>query len=720
MKSPLITSVLASFLVDWALADGFVSFPITKGKGIPAKDAPPKNLKFSKILSNIPAALGNMVLQYNINFELGTPAQSFSAAIDTGSSDLWVVESSNPYCVQNGINNVTYNPGDEIDCSSIGGFFTSAKSSTYEDIRDDFYIQYGDYTFAQGAWATDVLHVGSAVLNNFTFGDASETNSSAAVFGVGYTTNEASNFVETNYFTYNNLPVALKQQGLTESVAYSLYLNDIDSDEGAILFGAVDHDKYVGQLFEIPIVNPNEGLTWRNGTPVPLLELVVDVNQVDINLGYCGNTTSIDTVTSEGPLIALLDSGTSFSILPSYIAQPIVNALNATLEGSEEEGYVYVADCSIASNPANFLSFYFSGVPVKVDLRQFLISNSTFYSDAIENACIVGIDDAGSNDNNAILGDTFLRGVYAVFDLESNSIALAEANYNSTSTNIENISNGIPSALAASSVKSTISCPSTSTATSASSSTASSNLTVTSGSASSPSKTGATSGHVSVSLSALHTVVTPSAEKSFEGVATVVSGRTITIPCSKCTEAATTAASSAPTAESSIVTVISGKTVTVPCSETAATAAESSIVTVISGKTVTVPCSETTATHVPATKAAESSTVTVISGKTVTVPCSEAPENTPSGSSAYPATESTQSSSPVGPNVTTSVPNSTPSTSSSTVEFSSGSTTGTNAVPVAPADSGIPSNAPVVGSASMTSISMIVASFAAISCFLVV
>jgi hypothetical protein len=74
------------------------------------------------------------------------------------------------------------------------------------------------------------------------------------VLGIGYTTDEA---VVNHQSSYANLPKAMVADGLINSNAYSLWLNDLDANTGSILFGGVDSDKYTGDLETLPIQKIN-------------------------------------------------------------------------------------------------------------------------------------------------------------------------------------------------------------------------------------------------------------------------------------------------------------------------------------------------------------------------------------------------------------------------------------------------------------------------------
>ncbi|EHL01991.1 putative aspartic-type endopeptidase OPSB [Glarea lozoyensis 74030] len=64
-------------------------------------------------------------------------------------------------------------------------------------------------------------------------------------------------------------------------------------------------------------------------------------------------------------------------------------------------------------------------------------------------ACVFGVAPAGSS--TAVLGDTFIRSAYLVYDLANNEISIAQTTFNATATNVLEITTGsdsVPSATA--------------------------------------------------------------------------------------------------------------------------------------------------------------------------------------------------------------------------------------------------------------------------------
>ena len=63
---------------------------------------------------------------------------------------------------------------------------------------------------------------------------------------------------------------------------------------------------------------------------------------------------------------------------------------------------------------------------------------------------------APSQGTTSVLGDTFLRSAYVVYDLANNEISLAQTNFNSTSSHVLEIGSGTGSVPGATSVNSAI------------------------------------------------------------------------------------------------------------------------------------------------------------------------------------------------------------------------------------------------------------------------
>jgi Eukaryotic aspartyl protease len=83
---------------------------------------------------------------------IGTPPQTLSLQIDTGSSDLWVEFAGSSFCESEG------NP-----CAA-SGTYDNTTSSTYHYLNSLFNINYADFTQAVGDYATETFQIGGTVL----------------------------------------------------------------------------------------------------------------------------------------------------------------------------------------------------------------------------------------------------------------------------------------------------------------------------------------------------------------------------------------------------------------------------------------------------------------------------------------------------------------------------------------------------------------------------
>jgi hypothetical protein len=283
-------------------------------------------------------------------------------------------------------------------------------------------------------------------------GLAYNSSSSVGVLGIGYDVNEASNSGSSNMdpsapaaFVYPSIIDTMVSQGLIASKAYSLYLDDLEASTGSIIFGGLDSDKYHGSLLQIPVV-PD---TLDNGTQV-YAEFGVALTGFSIT-SQTGSTTSLTTSSYAEP--AILDSGTTATYLPDRLVELIIEKING-VDDSQNSGNIYV-DCSMLNNASMTFDFSFggaNGLTIKVPVSElvFNINSSAFATGTsttpdlpFSSTCAFGILPAGQNP--LILGDTFLRSAYVVYDLSNNLIAIAQTNFNSTTSSIVDFKAGATS-----------------------------------------------------------------------------------------------------------------------------------------------------------------------------------------------------------------------------------------------------------------------------------
>ncbi|KAH8821654.1 aspartic proteinase precursor [Xylogone sp. PMI_703] len=385
-------------------------------------DGPPRVVEFPiqrAALPNTPAdrldqrqtvevALSNQVTLYIANATVGTPAQAVRLQIDTGSSDLWFNTPSSQECQSR-----------RSPCS-LTGTYEANSSSTYSYVASDFNITYADGTGASGDYATDNFTIGGISLASLQFGIGYRSTIGQGILGVGYALLETQ--VASGRGPYNNLPAQMVADGLIQSNAYSLWLNDLDSSTGSILFGGVDTAKFQGELQTVPIQKVNG------------LFQAFFITLTDLSFGD-------QVVASNQSQPVLLDSGSSLTLLPDSMVEALYQALDAQFDSSQGTAFV---DCNLSQNSTT-LDFVFSGATISVALSELLIraGTSTGQQLLLPNgapACLFGISPAGNL--NSVLGDTFLRSAYVVYDISNNEISLAQTVFNATDSNILEIGTG--------------------------------------------------------------------------------------------------------------------------------------------------------------------------------------------------------------------------------------------------------------------------------------
>lgn len=305
-------------------------------------------------------------------------------------------------------------------CASTGTYSANS-SSTYSYIASDFNISYVDGSGASGDYVSDTFSIGGTTLEQLQFGIGYTSSSSEGILGIGYQINEVQ-VGRAGKAAYNNLPAQLVADGVIQSNAYSLWLNDLDASTGSILFGGVDTEKYTGTLATLPIQQESgyyaEFLITL--TAVSLGNIVIAQNQAQA---------------------VLLDSGSSLTYLPDAMAEAIYQQVSA--QYSAEDGAAFVP-CSLASNTTT-LDFTFSSPTISIPMDELVIpATSTSGGPLVEadgtKICLFGIAPAGSG--TAVLGDTFIRSAFLVYDLSNNEISIAQTKFNVTASNVVEITTG--------------------------------------------------------------------------------------------------------------------------------------------------------------------------------------------------------------------------------------------------------------------------------------
>ncbi|KAK7432812.1 hypothetical protein QQZ08_000675 [Neonectria magnoliae] len=367
---------------------------------------------------------------YYAEFQVGTPGQKIGFLLDTGSSDTWVNSVDTDLC-------------NSLSLQDTNGYcmtsFDPDDSSTFDTVdRGGFDITYLDGRRIRGDYFNDTVVIDGKSIKRQQLGLATKSVRPTGIMGLGFAANVAA---DTQYPTILDNMVS---QGYIDTPAFSLYLNDLSASSGTILFGGIDQAKFVGKLTTLPL-RPDFQSFSNNITSFTVQLDSLEVTGQDINL---------DSLKAD----AILDSGSTICLLPDSQVQDIWEAFDVrTVTGLS----VPFVDCAYAGDKGDGISldFTFSGKKINVPIDEMVIDSFASVQDQImsdptlkeafdgwDSACMFGIasaSDYGVNDDRfALLGDTFLRSAYVVYDLANEQIGIAEANTNSNDSDIVELKAG--------------------------------------------------------------------------------------------------------------------------------------------------------------------------------------------------------------------------------------------------------------------------------------
>jgi len=314
--------------------------------------------------------------QYFSDITIGTPPQEFKVVLDTGSSNLWVPST---------------------ECGSIACYlhtkYDSSSSSTFKKNGSAFEIRYGSGELS-GFVSQDTLTIGDLKIKDQLFAEATEEPGLAFAFGrfdgilgLGYDTISVNGIVPPFYEMIN--------QGLLDDPVFAFYLGDTADGEGEseAIFGGINKDHYTGKLIEIPL---RRKAYW----------------EVDFDSISFGDSTAELEDTG-----VILDTGTSLIALPSTLAELLNKEMGA------KKGYngQYTVDCDKRDTLPD-ATFQLAGFKFSITAYDYILE--------VQGSCIssfFGMDIPAPAGPLAILGDSFLRKWYSVYDLGKNSVSLAAA-----------------------------------------------------------------------------------------------------------------------------------------------------------------------------------------------------------------------------------------------------------------------------------------------------
>ncbi|KAI6242155.1 CRE-ASP-1 protein [Aphelenchoides fujianensis] len=323
------------------------------------------------------------------NITLGTPGQPFQVQLDTGSSNLWVVDSSCTTDPCNGEDNPFLGPRWNKQK------YDSSKSSTYKKNGTFFDIEYGTGEVS-GELSSDTLVVAGLTIQGQTFGRGTDVEEPFGYFpldgilGLGWPGLAEDQVTPPFQDVIKQLDAPLFTVWLDRHITPSL-----GQPGGQITYGAIDNTNCdTSNIVYTPITRE---LYWQ----------------------FNVDSFSVGTYTNPATVSAISDTGTSFIFAAYDDLNAIVDASNADYDFSYG---LYTVDCDAAKSLPD-LVFTVNGQKLSIPASEHVID-----LELGGGTCALGIDENYDDDVFAwLLGDAFIRSYCNIYDVGGEQIGFAKA-----------------------------------------------------------------------------------------------------------------------------------------------------------------------------------------------------------------------------------------------------------------------------------------------------
>jgi len=356
--------------------------------------------------------------QYWGSIDVGTPAQKFQVVFDTGSSDLWIPAGECRF--------------ESSNCASKSTFDKSA-SSTYAEVppgsKSEFSIMYGSGPVSGTYGVDDVTLADDYTSMGQTFALAEHTDGLGGLY-------DAAKFDGILGLAFpslsrdpgvNTLIPNLKEQGVLEEAMFAFYLGD--EEDGELAVGGYDESRIVGEVTWVDLLAPAYWLVKMDG---------VRFGSSVISAGSAG----------------IMDTGTSLIYAPQSQVMVMADELGA--QYAAQVG-LFLINCGI---DVPDLEFTVGGKSVSIPGEDLVIKDDTGlycflavsimrFGDAegdvdaklegeLEEEVVDGVKrSVGArggmepippeyNGNVWLMGDSFLRQFYSIYDYENQKFGLAD------------------------------------------------------------------------------------------------------------------------------------------------------------------------------------------------------------------------------------------------------------------------------------------------------
>jgi hypothetical protein len=301
---------------------------------------------------------------YFAQVQLGSKAKSVYLLLDTGAGTTWVM---GPSCTS-------------APCKTHNSF-GAGDSDTFKLLPQSFGISYGSGSVS-GDMATDTLSIAGIKLTA-NFGIANQTTDDFTSFpidgilGLSQAKGPAPTFMET----------VVAQKVLKANIfGVSISRSSDGVNNGVINFGAPDSSQFTGSLSYSPVITNSEG-DWA-------------IQMDDVGFG--------DASAGVGSKSAYIDTGTSFIFAPDADCKKFHDIVPGA---QSTDGTTYTVPCTTTTP-----------LTITFGSNTYTISPKDWVAPMANGACTSNVYGHEVVEGAWLLGDTYLKNVYTVFDVDQNRV----------------------------------------------------------------------------------------------------------------------------------------------------------------------------------------------------------------------------------------------------------------------------------------------------------
>ncbi|KAH7722548.1 CRE-ASP-1 protein [Aphelenchoides avenae] len=325
------------------------------------------------------------------NITIGTPNQGpFTVVLDTGSSDLWVIDCA---CQDD-------NCKGQPDSGYSKHCYSPKASSTYAPNGQTFSIQYGS-GWTQGYLGADVVDFGGDLIDvNQTFAiatsiaDAFGYQPVDGIFGLGWPSISQAGVDPPVFQILNQLDQQIFTVWMDRHVK-----PQADVIGGLITYGATDN------------VNCDAQIDYVKLTAETYWQFAID----SFSVGKSSFPQSQQVIS---------DTGTSWLALPADQFNALVTETGAQYNFWQD---IYTVDCDAKGLPD--LVFTIGGKKYSVSSKEYVLDLNLGSNQCAVGAFSFSLGGTDPNTPTIILGDTFIRAYCNIYDIGEKRIGFAKAHH---------------------------------------------------------------------------------------------------------------------------------------------------------------------------------------------------------------------------------------------------------------------------------------------------